>query len=424
MIVIFILSMLGAQDVGEGFPTFRGNYLGQETPGRKPEPFVPDIFSPWGAYGYHLVTSVYFSPDNRELFFTDQQLPVIEGRSSTIWYMQQVDGNWTQPTKASFSDSFSDIVTFLSPDGERIHFASTRPASGQGSPKDHDIWYVKRAGKKWSEPVRLGIPINTEYNDLGGLMTTDGAIYFSSDRPGGMAGFDIYVARLVEGGYSESNLGQCINTKANEYIVHVAPDESFIIFYRDDMVDKANSGLCVSYCDAAGAWTSAKSMGDHIMHARDATVSKDGKYLFLLGHGDGVCWLKTDIIEYLKTEDLEISNMLLNAVLYDDVSAAVRLYHELKKKHAAYIDLDEYLLNQRGHDLLEAGRLIEAIALLQVNIVLFPDSWNAHDSMGEAYYQSGRLELAIQSYEKSLELNPNNEHAIKALERIEAVLHD
>lgn len=424
VVIFFILTVSGAQEAGKTYSTFRGDYLGQGTTGGKPEPFVPEIFSPWGDYGYHVVTPVFFSSDNRELFFSEQKLPAVEGRGCSILYMQQVGGLWTQPQKVSFSGGWSDKVTFLSPDGKRVHFNSARPVSGHGSPKDYDIWQVMKKGGKWSEPVRFGNPINTEYDDLGGLMTRNRAIYFSSNRPGGMGGFDIYVAQQVGGDFIESNLGQDINTKADEYVVYIAQDESFVIFCRDNTLDTMNSGLYVSYNDAPGQWTSAKSMGDHISSARAATVSPDGKYLFLLGCGEGICWLTTDIIEYLKTEDLEISKMLLNAVADEDMPRAVRLYHELKKKHAAYIDLNEYLLNQKGQDLLEAGQLTEAITLFKINIALFPDSWNVHDSMGEAYFQAGSTDLAMQSYERSLELNPNNKHAIRALERIRAILHD
>jgi hypothetical protein len=423
---ILILSTLYAQDMKKGCSDFHGSYLGQELPGCKPEPFVPELFSVWSDYGFHLITSIYFSPDNKELFFTNQSLPVVEGRGCSIWYMQQRDGFWTEPRKVSFSSNYSDRLTFFSSDGRKLYFASTRPISGQGPPKDYDIWFVKRSGEGWSEPARLGFPINCPYNDLGGVITSNGSIYFSSDRPGSMSSYDIYVARPDNGGYTESNLGEVTNSEADEYIVHVAPDESYLIFYRNDLHDKINSGLFIIYRKADGRnWTKSKSMGDHIniLDASNASISPDGRYLFLLSRGYGVCWLKTDIIEYLKTENLAISDILLDAALHKDIGAAVALYHELKQEHAAYIDIDEYLLNQRGHDFLEAAQLVKAVTLFKINVALFPDSWNAYDSLGEAYLSSGHAKLAIQCYERSLELNPRNEHAIKELEHIRTVFN-
>ena len=48
----------------------------------------------------------------------------------------------------------------------------------------------------WSEPINVGPPINTEYNDTYPILTADGlTIYFTSDRPGGLGGDDIWVSR-------------------------------------------------------------------------------------------------------------------------------------------------------------------------------------------------------------------------------------
>jgi cytochrome c-type biogenesis protein CcmH/NrfG len=47
--------------------------------------------------------------------------------------------------------------------------------------------------------------------------------------------------------------------------------------------------------------------------------------------------------------------------------------------------------------------------------VLFPDSFNVWDSLGEAYAKSGNKEKAKECYEKSIALNPSNETGKKAL---------
>ena len=52
---------------------------------------------------------------------------------------------------------------------------------------------------------------------------------------------------------------------------------------------------------------------------------------------------------------------------------------------------------------------------MKVYYVDFPDSWNAHDSLGEAYLAHGNVEAARAEYERSLELNPENENAREVL---------
>ncbi|MFB3910400.1 MAG: tetratricopeptide repeat protein [Candidatus Eisenbacteria bacterium] len=57
-----------------------------------------------------------------------------------------------------------------------------------------------------------------------------------------------------------------------------------------------------------------------------------------------------------------------------------------------------------------------AVYVFEKTVALYPDSWNAHDSLGEALLQAGRKEQAIEHYRKSLELNPRNLGAKKILQ--------
>ena len=64
------------------------------------------------------------------------------------------------------------------------------------------------------------------------------------------------------------------------------------------------------------------------------------------------------------------------------------------------------------------GKLKEAIELFKMNVQLYPESWNVYDSLGEAYATAGETALAIQNYEKSLQLNPKNETGRAALAKL------
>lgn len=78
----------------------------------------------------------------------------------------------------------------------------------------------------------------------------------------------------------------------------------------------------------------------------------------------------------------------------------------------------EAALNGLGYGLLEAARMYEAIEVFKLNVKLFPDSWNVYDSLGEAYMAVSNNELAIQNYEKSLELNPENTYGKEMLTKL------
>ncbi len=78
----------------------------------------------------------------------------------------------------------------------------------------------------------------------------------------------------------------------------------------------------------------------------------------------------------------------------------------------------EAQINAAGYRFLQAGKVPQAITIFRANRDLFPDAWNVHDSLGEALLAAGETDVAIASYEKSLELNPQNTSATNALARI------
>ena len=71
--------------------------------------------------------------------------------------------------------------------------------------------------------------------------------------------------------------------------------------------------------------------------------------------------------------------------------------------------------------LLSSGKTSDAIAVFQRNVQEYPQSENVYDSLGEAYMKAGQKELAIQNYEKSLQLDPKNENAVEMLKKLKAM---
>ncbi|MBL7112336.1 MAG: PD40 domain-containing protein [Bacteroidales bacterium] len=84
-------------------------------------------------------------------------------------------------------------------------FTSDRPG-GQGG---YDLWYSVREGSGWSEPENFGKQINTEYDEYRPILKhlndfQHDLLMFSSNRPGGKGGFDLYfvgVKKLIESDY-------------------------------------------------------------------------------------------------------------------------------------------------------------------------------------------------------------------------------
>lgn len=78
----------------------------------------------------------------------------------------------------------------------------------------------------------------------------------------------------------------------------------------------------------------------------------------------------------------------------------------------------ENTLNSTSYQLLADKQVNDAIEIFKLNIKLHPNSWNAYDSMGEAYAIAGNKQLAIENYETSIKINPTNESGKASLAKL------
>ena len=110
-----------------------------------------------------------------------------------------------------------------------------------------------------------------------------------------------------------------------------------------------------------------------------------------------------------------------DGVCWDGVGipAAENKLKELLKHRQDGPVFDEADFNVLGYKLLQENKLDSAIFVFEKNVRLYPDSWNAWDSLGEIAAKAGRKEQAIASYRKSLELNPKNKNGQAMLKRLE-----
>jgi len=87
--------------------------------------------------------------------------------------------------------------------------------------------------------------------------------------------------------------------------------------------------------------------------------------------------------------------------------------------HKSGASFSEGQINNLGYYFFRRGRTQEAIETFKLYVKMYPKSWNAYDSLGEAYLKAGNKSLAIQNYQKSIKLNPKNTQGMKVLQRIQ-----
>jgi hypothetical protein len=81
-------------------------------------------------------------------------------------------------------------------------------------------------------------------------------------------------------------------------------------------------------------------------------------------------------------------------------------------------------INNKGYEVLFAGNPEIALELFKANTMLFPDNFNVWDSLAECYYNLKKYDLSLEYYEKSIELNPENDNGKQMIERVKAAMSD
>jgi outer membrane protein OmpA-like peptidoglycan-associated protein len=157
------------------------------------------------------------SSDGSYMFFTACDRPGGLG-SCDIYYSSFSDGKWTEPVnlRSPVNTPSWESTPSVSADGKTLFFSSSRPGGFGGK----DIWFSRLNEKNlWSVPVNCGSIINTAGDEMSPFIHFDGkTLYFSSDGREGMGGFDIYFTRLKDDlTWTEpQNLGYPINTYNDE----------------------------------------------------------------------------------------------------------------------------------------------------------------------------------------------------------------
>jgi hypothetical protein len=152
-----------------------------------------------------------FSSDGKTIYFTR-----VEDNKYTAIYSATNNGSgWVDeiPFQYNIRNYFFDNPC-LSDDGRRLFFTSNRPG-GQGG---HDIWVCTQSRSGWGAPKNLGAVINSPSDEYFPFFHKNGKLYFTSNRPGGSGGKDIYWSKEINGQWLPvQRLPAPMNTRFDDY---------------------------------------------------------------------------------------------------------------------------------------------------------------------------------------------------------------
>lgn len=167
----------------------------------------------------------------------------------------------------------------ISQDGEWLVFAGNFSNQGYGN---FDLYISYNTPQGWSAPINLGENINTEFWESSPSLSPDkNALYFSSNRPGGFGGKDIYVSyRSANGKWLPAqNLGPLINTAGDEIEPFIHADNSTLYFTSNGLQGYGGLDIFLTRKDPAGKWQTPENLGYPINTIGDEEsifISSDG----------------------------------------------------------------------------------------------------------------------------------------------------
>ena len=166
----------------------------------------------------------------------------------------------------------------LSADGQYVFFTACNRPNGEGS---CDLYFSLLDGDQWREPKSLGFPINTRAWESQPSVSFDAkTLYFSSNRPGGYGGMDIWYSNYSKGRWSPPvNLGPEVNTPGNEESPFIAKDDLTLYFSSDGHLGMGGNDLFITRKQTNGKWGKPENLGYPVNSFKDErclAVAADG----------------------------------------------------------------------------------------------------------------------------------------------------
>lgn len=130
--------------------------------------------------------------------------------------------DWQNVRELPFnSDEYNCMHPSLSPDGQKIYFSSDRPGGVGG----FDIWVALKQGDSWSEPINMGSRINTSEDEAFPFIHESGNLFFASTGHKGYGNFDLFMIDIGQREWGEViNLGEPFNSEADDLGIILNPD--------------------------------------------------------------------------------------------------------------------------------------------------------------------------------------------------------
>ncbi len=197
---------------------------------------------------------LYFTTTNERVTGTLRS-EITGMKRSDLWMARKNErGEWmrAEPAEGDITTAHDEGIVSFSPDGHTMYL--TRARREQDADTGVEICTSQRSDARWSAPVRLDVSADTLSSYGHPAVSPDGTwLYFTSDRPGGYGGKDLWRVSLKERASVPENLGDFINTPGDEMFPYVR-DDSVLYFASNGHAGLGGLDIFRAEMQPSGSW--------------------------------------------------------------------------------------------------------------------------------------------------------------------------
>ncbi|MDV3309840.1 MAG: hypothetical protein LOY03_13600 [Cyclobacteriaceae bacterium] len=169
------------------------------------------------------------SPDGKILYFSTIKTPGVGGYD--LWMSERNGSSWSTPQNlaAPLNTRAHEACATFTPDQKTVYFMRCETMSQREASGCKIMMSKKQANGRWGEPVALPPSINTGNAQAPRILADGETLIFSSDRPGGKGGMDLYVSRFRNGSWTDPVPMTFANTPDDDQFVSVNASGRYLL---------------------------------------------------------------------------------------------------------------------------------------------------------------------------------------------------
>ncbi len=255
-------------------------FLKEVVPGTRPVVFKKDLVP-----SDKLIHRGIFNPDLNEYYFT---LSDSNFRNFDIFFISELDGDWSKPEKAFFNSKYDDHGMSFSPNGEEIYFSSTRPVNQSDIADTWHIWRCKNINGKWTSPSYVDIPNLRHKLVSHPSITKSGTLYFHSSNLD-YSGMDIYYSHQTGNKFSPAGK---LQLPMDSSVLRCTPFVSDSGDYLVYAIISTHLDFMITYKNQDGIWQQGVPFSDKINANGQGNpyITPDNRFLFFTAGEIGEEW--------------------------------------------------------------------------------------------------------------------------------------